>query len=237
MASLTRYKLVIYYNAKRNTANPPTTDEGAVGVVVVLDAVGQRFDHSLGTASVGIVLSANWDTQIHVPLLTADYFNVGFSVPPPRGGTISYRLTTNGGYISVAADAETATLTHNLNDSTVAFFPTPSWSTNVYVSSKTADTIVYGFGSPPDTAGKLYYGRFNLSENAILANASVSDLSESYSFSHNLNKQWADVYSVPNWNTTAYSLDNTRLDNALSLGFGVPAPSGGAIDLLAGIPR
>lgn len=219
-----------------STAAAAKANEVAVNRVVVANTTGQRFYHSLATATVGIAVSSNWNANIYIPTLTSSYFDLAFSGPPPRGGTVSYRLTTNGGYLSVAADDETATLTHNLNDATVAYFVAPSWNTNVYISSKTADTIVYGFGVTPTEAGQLYYGRFNLSSSAILAADAVTADAERHTLTHNLNYPWVDLFYVPTWNTGIYVLDSTRADNALSVGFNTPAPSGSTLDAVAGVP-
>jgi hypothetical protein len=219
---------------KRNT--PPPTDKAAVGAVLKIGATSKRFDHSLATTSVGIVANANWNTDVYLIELTADYFILGFSNPALRGSTVTWRLTTNGGYLSVAANAGIATLTHNLNNATAAYFPLPNWNTLVYVSSKTVNTIVYGFATPPSEAGRLYYGRYNLSSSTVLSGNTVTADAEVHSINHNLNYQWVDLFSVPTWNSAAYTLDRTRVVNAMSVGFNVPAPSGATIDVVAGIP-
>jgi hypothetical protein len=228
------YVLLLWLNAKPNSAVHPT-DDAAVARVVPEGAESIIINHFLQTASFGLVASANWNTNLCLLAVSSIDFKLGFSTAAPRGATVSYRLSTSGGSLSVTADSESATLTHNLNDATAAYFALPTWNTTVYVSSKAANSITFGFGNPPEEAGLLYYGRFNLSTSAVVANDAVTEDAELHKVTHSLNQSWVDAFYMPTWNTTLYTIDSTRDANFLYVGFNTPAPAGATLDAVTGV--
>ncbi len=195
-----------------------------------------KFKHHLNTETFFPVFSTNYNAHVWLKAKTATDFTVGFNVAPGLKNTLTYRLTTTGGTLSVPAAAASTQLVHNLNDDTAAFFFTPSWNTNVWVTAKLANSILIAFSVAPTQAQTIYYGRFDLDTSAVDSAVPVTASAMRHTHNHGLGHVMADVFVTRTWNTTAYLYDPARLENEAQIRFGTLAPPSKTIDIAAGVP-
>ncbi len=209
------------------------SDEVRVNHTILPNA---KFDHHLNTETFYPIFATNYNATVWLKEKTATQFTVGFNVPPGPSNTLTYRLTTTGGSLAIPAQAASTQLTHNLNDDTAAFFFTPDWNTNIWVTAKLANSIFIAFSVAPTKAQTVYYGRYDLSTSVVDSDVVVAASAQRYAHNHGLGHVMADVFTTPTWNTTAYLHDPSRTENEATIRFGVQVPSGKTIDVAAGVP-
>jgi len=212
---------------------PPTTEVIAARVVVGnLD--GTIFTHGLETLDVvhAFTPSRGWYTSVYFDpnLQTTGSFRTFFSVPSPyRAATIDY-VVSKGTGVTVPPDATSYTINHGYNDASAVVLVSTNWNTQIYKSTKTANTLLVNFSVPAPAGARLFYSNHYSAYDYLTSGEAVADWAESHVLTHNLGKAGLPVFALPSWPTVVTA--GVKGDTQTEIHFSVAAPPGGTVDAM-----
>ncbi len=189
-----------YYQAASSIPVQPPTATQTVNAHVVPGLRDEMvFDHTLQTAAVVPAFTTTWNTTVMPRALTANTFNVQFSVTSPtKNGTVDYAVSL-GTRLLVAAGSETKTITHSLG-ATADIFIATDWNTNTYRTAKAAGSMTVAFSAPPSENSYLYWSAHDDIDD-LTGTETVADGALTHTITHNAGDAFLPIFLLPNWNT------------------------------------
>lgn len=117
-------------------------DEGATELTI---------NHYLNQEGLGLILFPNWNTTVYWTELLPDSASAsfgGFGSQAPAGAKVFWEASFMP-IQDITIGANSATITHNMNDVDIPLFVTPNWNTTVFDSTvdRTVNTAKVYFGS------------------------------------------------------------------------------------------
>lgn len=121
---------------------------------------------------------------------------------------------------SVAENATSATIQHNMGDATTGILILPSWNTTVWYTSLGANAATVYFATPASADAVIYWEAF-----ASMPTVSVTQDEISVVITHSQNDIAVPLFVTPNWNTTVWDSTADRTADTATVFFSSPAPA------------
>jgi hypothetical protein len=226
-----RRDILYYYEHALSQGSQPVPQIQTTNMLVVPGGATELIiDHNLLTAGVVPAFTPSWNTAVYPTWITAEILRVAFGVPAPeRGGTLDLAVS-RGTREAVTAGAYSHTFTHNLSSATTNLFISTSWNTNIYRTSKLANSMTVGFSvaAPPGVVSYIYWSRHN-NDSDLTGTVSMTSGRTEETIEHSANWAFLPIFLLPTWNT-AIRWFNKQHANQTVVRFNNPAPSGAQLD-------